>query len=192
MAISCTNECLRVFSVLSWKEQFTFDQSMSELTVNNTAELINIYNESDTSKEGSFYEAMQRPFKIPRSTSVSRQGLKRICFSSDAKFCATLSENTPKCVWVWDLTDYNLNSVLVQNNEVTDISWCPRSNNLNISTNNSSKLYLWSPKGASVCQVPLPTNYKEIQDLFVNKVVWNPNGQSFAALDKASLVFVFP
>jgi hypothetical protein len=40
--------------------------------------------------------------------------------------------------------------------------------------------------------VPLPTNYKEIQDLLVNKVVWNPNGQSFAALDKASLVFVFP
>ena len=26
----------------------------------------------------------------------------------------------------------------------------------------------------------------------MSKVVWNPNGMSFAALDKANLVFVFP
>jgi len=26
----------------------------------------------------------------------------------------------------------------------------------------------------------------------INRVIWNPNGSGFAALDKASLVFVFP
>ena len=29
-------------------------------------------------------------------------------------------------------------------------------------------------------------------DLLVGQVIWNPNGLSFAALDKTNLVFVFP
>jgi hypothetical protein len=91
-----------------------------------------------------------------------------IALSSDAKFCATVSASAPKYVWVWDLTDYNLNSILCQDQEVSNLCWCPRSNNLNISTLESSKLYLWSPKGASVCQVPLPPYSKDVKDLQVS------------------------
>ncbi len=35
-----------------------------------------------------------------------------IALSSDAKFCAAVTASAPKYVWVWDLTDYNLNSIL--------------------------------------------------------------------------------
>jgi WD40 repeat protein len=152
MALSSTNESLRVFSALSWQEQYAFDHSMPELTVNNTGELINIYRECEANNEGSYYEAMQRPYQIKRVDS--KKGITSVALSSDAKFVAAVSACTPHCVWVWDLSDYNLNSVLVQDKDVTDMSWCPRSNNLNISTKESSKLYLWSPKGASICQVP--------------------------------------
>ena len=165
---------------------------MPELTAQNTGELINIYKEVNTKTDGSYYEAMQRPFELGRVKS--QKGIQQIALSSDSKFCATLCATTPKCVWVWDLSDYNLNSILVQEHDVSDLSWCPRSNNLNISTLESSKLYLWSPKGASVCQVPLPQSLQEGsgKDVHVSKVMWNPNGMSFAALDKTNLVFVFP
>lgn len=84
---------------------------MPELTINNTGELINIYKECDAHTEGSYYEAMQRPFTLARQQS--KKGLIKIALSSDGKFCASLSATTPKCVWVWDLSDYNLNSILV-------------------------------------------------------------------------------
>jgi hypothetical protein len=109
-----------------------------------------------------------------------------------------------------------LNSLIVQQTAIADLAWCPRTNNLNISTN-SSRLFLWSPKGASVCQVPVQTGegLKGTQkiapsmtlstsrstkgkpsgstiDLTVSSVAWNPNGTSFAALDRNQLVFVYP
>ena len=71
--------------------------------------------------------------------------------SFDAKFCASKSEASPTVVWVWDMVEMSLNSVCVQNSEVTGITFCPDSHNLNISCAGQSKLYLWSPKGASVC-----------------------------------------
>ena len=104
----------------------------------------------------------------------------------------------------------SLNSILVQKSTVSDIAWCPKSHNLNVSTN-SNRLFLWSPQGASVCQVPIATStvvredksnkfgsgqkkkVEKIQlDLQVMKVRWNPNGDSFAAMDKSKLVFVYP
>jgi len=48
-----------------------------------------------------------------------------------------------------------MNSVLLQTNEVTCLAWCPRSENLNVCTKDANRLFLWSPKGASVCQVPM-------------------------------------
>jgi len=69
MTVSSTNETLRIFSSYSWQELYTFDHSMQELTVNNTGELINIYREFNTVKEGSFYEALQRPFSLQRNNS---------------------------------------------------------------------------------------------------------------------------
>lgn len=149
LALGSTSENLRVFSAFSWQEQYSFDQALPELTAQNTGELINIYKEVNTKTDGSYYEALQRPFELGRVKS--QKGMLQIALSTDSKFCATVCATTPKCVWVWDLTDYNLNSILVQEHDVSDLSWCPRSNNLNISTLESSKLYLWSPKGASVC-----------------------------------------
>lgn len=133
-----------------------------------------------------------------------------IAVSHDDRFCATKSEAAPNCVWVWDLQEMSLNSLVVQASPIADLAWCPRSNNLNISTN-SSRLFLWSPKGASVCQVPVCQTESAsktqsqisaraqklksagaVVDLTVSSVAWNPNGLSFAALDKNQLVFVYP
>jgi hypothetical protein len=58
---------------------------------------------------------------------------------------------------------------------------------LNVSTG-VGKLFLWTERVASVCQIPVSK-----ENFGVNRIVWNPNGRSFAALDKnTSLVFVYP
>lgn len=101
MVLSQTNEKLRIFSSLSWTEQFSFDHSMPELTTTNTGELINIYMEKDTPYDGCLYEAMQRPFALPRK--ATRGGLIKVCLSHDGRFVATVSACTPACIWLWDL-----------------------------------------------------------------------------------------
>ena len=62
------------------------------------------------------------------------------------------------------MNDLTLNSLVTQQNEVVDMTWCPRSSNLNISTKNANRLFLWSPKGASVCVVPLIGAIKRTAD----------------------------
>jgi WD40 repeat protein len=222
------DEQLRMYNTLSWREMFAFDHSFEELTEYNTTEILNIYYENE-SADGIYYEALNRPFKIPRASATAylsmfgpgkkvekcdfveaKRGISLIAVSFDDRFCATKNEATPNCVWVWDLQEMCLNSLIVQASPIADLAWCPRSNNLNISTN-SSRLFLWSPKGASVCQVPVCAADKgsspqktisarsqkvksagAIADLTVSSVAWNPNGLSFAALDKNQLVFVYP
>ena len=91
-------------------------------------------------------------------------------------------------MWVWDLVRLQLNSILVQKAEISHLSWCPSqfTATLNISTG-VGRLYLWTERVASVCQVPVSK-----ENFGVQKVTWNHNGKSFAALDKGSLVFVYP
>jgi WD40 repeat protein len=75
---------------------------------------------------------------------------------------------------------------MIQKSEITSLSWCPKTPTLNISTGNG-KLYLWTIRVASVCQVPVNKD-----NFSVYQVLWNPNGKSFASLDKNGLVFVYP
>ena len=75
---------------------------------------------------------------------------------------------------------------MIQKQEVEHLEWCPKTATLNVSTGNGT-LYLWTAKVASVCQVPVNK-----ENFSVQQVTWNPNGRSFAALDKNGLVFVYP
>ena len=132
---------------------------------------------------------------------VAKHGISKVEVSFDSRFCATKCETSPTCVWIWDLVEMALNSILVQKNEITDMKWNPKTHNLNICSG-LNRLFLWSPKGASVCQVPTATStivkqktgksnkvaaatQKIKLDLGVSALHWNPNGSSFAAVDKA-------
>lgn len=77
---------------------------------------------------------------------------------------------------------------MIQKSEVDSLAWCPRSPQatLNVSTG-QGKLFLWTERVASVCQVPVSKD-----NFGVQRVEWNPNGRSFAALDRTGLVFVYP
>ena len=163
--------------------------NQTTLTVGNTDELLNIYKETE-SNEGIFYQALHRPFNLPLASKL--RGISLLAVSFDGNYAATKADSQPNCVFVWDLGDLTLNSVVLQQNEITDIKWCPRIGNLNICTKDANRLFLWSPKGASVCQVPVSTGQSGNGEFVITSVKWNPNGQSFAAFDRASLVFVFP
>ena len=202
MAGYCDNK-LRLINTLSWKEVFCFDHAsdFDELNQNNIQTTdVNIYVENETQDDGPLYEAVNKNYKIQKitqeemrhmqkSTGLPKVGISNIKISSDSQYVATVCENTPKCVWIWDLQKLQLNTLLVQVNDVTSICWAPNTLNLNISSSDG-KIYLWSLRGASVCQVPQMQNKESFK---VSSIEWNSNGKNFAAIEKnQGLVFVYP
>lgn len=117
---------------------------------------------------------------------MPRTGVSTVAVSRCNRYLAAKNETCPQVVWIWDLSLMCLNTVMVQKQEVESLSWCPKTPTLNVSTG-SGRLYLWTTKVASICQVPVNK-----ENFSVHEQVWNPNGKSFAALDKNGLVFVYP
>lgn len=180
---------------LSWRELYSFDHSWEELTEVNSSDILNIYKECD-SADGVYYQALSRPFAIPRAPlqdqvagvgigKVAKRGISRIEVSFDSRFAATKCETSPNCVWVWDLVEMSLNSLMVQNTEIADLKWNPRSHNLNICSS-ANRLFLWSPKGASVCQVPVATSTIVKQKTSMTKKPTNVAACSFQAAQSVS------
>jgi len=61
------DEQARMYNTLSWREMFSFDHSLEQLTEFNSSDVLNIYMESE-SPDGIYYEALNRPFKVPRGS----------------------------------------------------------------------------------------------------------------------------
>ena len=51
---------------LSWRELYAFDHSWEQLTEVNSSDILNIYQEQE-SGDGVFYQALGRPFQVPRT-----------------------------------------------------------------------------------------------------------------------------
>jgi hypothetical protein len=62
-----------MYNALTWREIFSFDHNLEELTEINSPEVVNIYSETETRDQhgtGSYYEAMARPYELPHLNSV--------------------------------------------------------------------------------------------------------------------------
>lgn len=115
--------------------------------------------------------------------SLQSTGVKQCEWSFNDRFLATLDTKTSKAVYVWDMVNIELCSVLVQMDPVVEFKWDPRGNRLAVITN-SERVYVWSPNGASFVQIPLPQ--------FTPKTLtWNPEGGSFALGDKGTFCVAF-
>jgi WD40 repeat protein len=76
----------------------------------------------------------------------------------------------PSAVWIWETSRLELTSLLLQTRVVRAVQWCPTSNRLVICTGDS-KLFLWTPEGASCVHIPLP-------GFRATGLCWHPDGSS--------------
>lgn len=129
------------------------------------------------------YAIAQTPFAVPQlippvDVAEPKMGVGIVKFSADDLYMATVNENMPTTVWVWDIQKLALCSVLSHRKPIKSIMWDPCRHRMCISTSNS-KLYLWSPEGCSIVDVPLP-------DFIVRKAEWSPDGNSLLLMDKTT------
>lgn len=164
---------------------------------------VHIYSEEEYKQGGPYnfeeevssrYKMLDLPIKLTLTKAtaskdaspVSGNGVSLISWSYDSKYIASKNDNTPNCVWIWDLSTLSLSVVLIHLEPVKSLDWSSKSNHLVIATN-KPRIFIWSINGASVCDIPL-----ERQDFNVNKVKWNPDGKSILVLDRSNLLVAYP
>jgi len=110
MIVGTSDSKLHLLNTLTWFQTSSFDMNNMTLTANNTDELLNIYKETG-SDDGIFYQALPRPYNLPTPQKI--RGISLISVSKDGHYVAAKSDALPTCVFVWDLTELSLNSVII-------------------------------------------------------------------------------
>lgn len=95
------------------------------------------------------------------------------------RYLVSRNDNHPSAVWVWDTQKLALTAVLTQLEAVRCIAWDPKRVRFAVCTA-TSKLYLWSPEGCSIVDVPLSAG----QAFQVRKIEWNNEGTCILLMDK--------
>jgi WD40 repeat protein len=93
-----------------------------------------------------------------------------VSWSFDGSYIATRCDSMPSAVWIWETSRLELASLLLQTRSVRSLQWCPSDNRLVVCTGDS-KLYLWTPDGASCVHIPLP-------GFRASGLCWHPDGGS--------------
>jgi WD40 repeat protein len=114
----------------------------------------------------------------PTNKPNPKLGISLMSWSSDGTLLATVNENMPHAVWVWEVEQAELSTVVLHISPVKSVEWAPQGHSLAICTG-SPRVYLWSPGGASVVHVPLP-------GFSAFKVAWSPGADSFVLMDKGA------
>merc|ERR1719334_251437 len=78
-------------------------------------------------------------------------GISRCEWSPSGELLATINDNMPMTVWIWNMSRLNLMSVLDHKDKVSSFKWSPveKEERLAICCGND-KLYFWSDSGTSV------------------------------------------
>ena len=118
------------------------------------------------------------PTRRPRLTgrSAPAVGVGALAFSGDGRFLATKNDCQPTTVWVWSAISLELCACLQQLRPVTSFGWDPTAHRLAVATGDS-RVYVWTPEGASFVEIPLPNFAAE-------EVAWSPAGGEFVLADR--------
>eukprot|EP00887_Chlorella_sp_A99_P007526 scaffold2.g7526.t1 len=134
------------------------------------------------------YAVAELPLRVPVARPAAdkggvRQGVGSVSWSFDGSYMLTRCDNMPTTLWVWETSKLELASVVLQSWPVRAAEWDPTSNRLVVLTG-SSKLYLWTPDGASCVHIPLP-------GFRAAGVRWHPSGKALLLTNKSSFACAY-
>lgn len=112
----------------------------------------------------------------PTNKANPKLGVGSLAWSPDGTLLATVNENMPHAVWVWDVATAALAAVLLHISSVRSMAWSPAGDYLAIATSNS-RVYVWTAEGASIVHIPL-------SGFSAGQLAWAPDGSNFALMDQ--------
>lgn len=121
--------------------------------------------------------------KKPSSGNI-RVGVSMIKWSCDGRYIASKCENLPTTVWIWDIAQVQLISLLVHTESIKELCWDPLLPRLAMVTGGAS-VYIWSPLGALVARIPSVIR-GEVEG--VNDVSWAGRSGHLALSNKSHVI----
>lgn len=112
----------------------------------------------------------------PTNKPNPKLGISSMSWSPDSMLLATVNENMPHAVWVWDVEAATLAAVLLHLSSVRSIAWSPSGPTLTVTTG-GGRVYMWTATGSSIVHIPLP-------GFNAGCVAWGPDGSSMVLMDK--------
>ena len=183
------DQSLRIFNNISYTCVTIFEHDkeiLKDLSVNYYKEEI-INNEGETK-----YIQLKPPIDIKNENIYKKGnnflndknpkiGISRMAFSSDNFFLATKNDNMPNIIFIWDLNQMNLQTILIQLNEVNYFQWAKNQNILFISTNNN-KLYYFTLDSCKILQL--------VSDFQNKSLIFSSDGKKMMVKDTNNFIMV--
>lgn len=177
------DQSLRIFNNISYTCVTIFEHDKQILNENNIA---NYYKETIINSEGETkYMQLKPPIDIKNENIYKKGnnlfndkypkiGISKMAFSFDNFFLATKNDNMPNILFIWDLNQMNLMTVLIQLNEVINFQWAKNQNILFISTNNN-KLYYYTLDSCKILKLA--------PDFQNKSLIFSPDGKKMMVKD---------
>ncbi|KAK3278435.1 hypothetical protein CYMTET_13627 [Cymbomonas tetramitiformis] len=181
LAVGSFDQVVRVFNHLTWKVTVEFSHRSN---LKGPDKLV-VYREVEEKTEGEGTHARYTVCALPQAVPNQKPpcdkpnpklGVGFAAWSVDSRYLVTRNDNMPTAVWIWDMDSLELATVLLQQDPVKATVWDPVHLRLAISTG-GSRVYVWTPDGASCVHVPLP-------GFHAHNIAWNPAGTVFVLADK--------
>mmetsp|Transcript_6052 Transcript_6052/g.10416 ORF Transcript_6052/g.10416 Transcript_6052/m.10416 type:complete len:429 (-) Transcript_6052:100-1386(-) len=188
IAIGSYDQKVRLLNTITWKAMV--DLSHQTLISSGKAVVYVEEVQQQTPQGGpkTRYIIAVQPCTIPSTKPDTgkpnpKMGISSVVWSFDSKFLYSRNENMPNVVWIWEVANLRLQSVLVHTNPVKAVEWDPIRPRLAVCTGTPA-LFVWNPASASVIDVPTGT-------LNISGLSWNPDGTSLLLKDKDRMCCAF-
>ncbi|CAG0887314.1 unnamed protein product, partial [Cyprideis torosa] len=184
LAIGGYDQKVRLLNHLTWQEivGWTHSKTMAEKT-----RTCAVYQERPLNLESIVHDdfrdtatdtayAVVSSFEIQNtkpdpSKPNPKIGVVMMAFGS--QHLATLNENMPHAIWVWNLATLSLKAVLLQLEPVRCCTWDPHPSETRLALcTGTDKIYFWTPQGCISVRVPNQAS----SSLSIGQVSWHPAG----------------
>ena len=169
ICLGCYDKSLKVYNSISFTNIIDFEcvNILKNENVNYFKE-IDIPNTDNKTK----FINIQPPIKldniVPNVIDENPKiGIRKFQFSYDSNFIASLTDDIDNTIFIWDLYNLNLHTVIIQKKKISDFNWAPRQHLLFICTENS-KIYCFKLDSIEVIELPI--------DFINNEITFSNNG----------------
>lgn len=176
LIIGCFDHIIRVYNTVAFTGVCEFDHYPFLKN-----EKVNYYFEEDIPKKNgeSHFIHLNPPINLeyikahPTDKNV-KKGIRIFTISEDSLFIASKDESLPNVIFIWELINLQLHSVIILKNKVTSFSWAPNTNCLYICSENT-KIYLFKMDSISVIELP--------SDFYAQNIILSKDGKKVILKD---------
>lgn len=179
ISLGCYDQSVKIYYNISYTMITEFFHNDQTNCFDNKK--VNYFKEEHVDNYGgnSKYISIEPPVDVVNTPAMyndikPKMGVCKMEYSYDSNFLATVNENSPNVIFIWELMGMNLHTVIIQLKNITDFKWCPNVHVLFILTG-TSKLFYFTLD--SIFVIELPVHFS------ANTIHLNTNGRRFILND---------